>query len=138
MHSEAESGAAERVLDLYAGIGNTARLTQSFVRTLRALGASRWQAALSTVKLSSPTLVAQIGTQASRSITLAFVVEYVLVLPGLGTRTIEAVKSADLDWLMAITIASTLFVGLLQIASEISVLRLDPRLGGGAAAGALE
>jgi ABC-type dipeptide/oligopeptide/nickel transport system permease component len=65
-------------------------------------------------------------------ITLAFVVEYALGLPGLGTLTIESVKAADLNWLMAITLASTLLVGVLQIVSELAVSQLDPRLRDGA------
>jgi ABC-type dipeptide/oligopeptide/nickel transport system permease component len=127
------------LVSLYSGHGQSAGLGPSFVRSLRALGASRWQAALGTVKLSSPELLAQLGTQAPSVITLAFVVEYALALPGLGTLTIESVKTADLNWLMAITLASTLVVGLLQIVSELAVSQLDPRLRDGAPrAGAFE
>jgi peptide/nickel transport system permease protein len=127
------------LVSLYTGLGQSAGLRQRFVRSLRALGASRWQAALGTVKLSSPALLAQLGTQAPSVITLAFVVEYALGLPGLGTLTIESVKAADLNWLMAITLASTLVVGLLQIVSELAVGQLDPRLRDGAPrAGAFE
>jgi oligopeptide transport system permease protein len=127
------------LVSLYSGHGQSAGLGPSFVRSLRALGASRWQAALGTIKLSSPELLAQLGAQAPSVITLAFVVEYALGLPGLGTLTIESVKAADLNWLMAITVASTLVVGLLQIVSELAVSQLDPRLRDGAPrAGAFE
>jgi ABC-type dipeptide/oligopeptide/nickel transport system permease component len=127
------------LVSLYPGLGQSAGLGRRFVRSLRALGASRWQAALGTVKLSSPALLVQLGTQTPSVITLAFVVEYALGLPGLGTLTIQSVKAADLNWLMAITLASTLVVGLLQIVSELAVSQLDPRLGDGAPrAGAFE
>jgi peptide/nickel transport system permease protein len=127
------------LVSLYSGHGQSAGLGPSFVRSLRALGASRWQAALGTIKLSSPELLAQLGLQAPSVITLAFVVEYALGLSGLGTLTIESVKAADLNWLMAITVASTLVVGLLQIVSELAVSQLDPRLRDGAPrAGAFE
>jgi ABC-type dipeptide/oligopeptide/nickel transport system permease component len=127
------------LVSLYTGLGQSASLGRRFVRSLRALGASRWQAALGTVKLSSPALLVQLGTQAPSVISLAFVVEYALGLPGLGTLTIESVKAVDLNWLMAITLASTLVVGLLQIVSELAVSQLDPRLRDGAPrAGAFE
>jgi peptide/nickel transport system permease protein len=132
-------GAGAPLVSLYTGLGQSSGLRRRFVRSLRALGASRWQAALGTVKLSSPALLAQLGTQAPSVITLTFVVEYALGLPGLGKLTIESVKAADLNWLMAITLASTLVVGLLQIVSELAVGQLDPRLRDGAPrAGAFE
>jgi peptide/nickel transport system permease protein len=98
-----------------------------FVRTLRSLGVARWRVALSVSKLSSAAVVVQLGAQLSTLLTLTFVVEYALALPGLGTRTIEALKQPDLNWLMAITIITALFVGLLQAFSELLLALLDPR-----------
>jgi peptide/nickel transport system permease protein len=98
-----------------------------FIRTLESLGLARWRVALATLRLSSASIVVQLGAQLSSLITLTFVVEYALGLSGLGTRTIEALKQPDLNWLMAITIAMALFVGLLQAGSDLLLAALDPR-----------
>jgi peptide/nickel transport system permease protein len=101
--------------------------SSDFIRTLESLGVARWRVALSTLRLSSAVLVVQLGAQLSTLITLTFVVEYALGLSGLGVRTIESLKQPDLNWLMAITIITALFVGLLQSASEVLLALLDPR-----------
>lgn len=116
------------LMSLYRNATTRPRETEGFVRTLRSLGVSQWEAGLATVKLSSPVIVTQLGAQASSLLTLAFVVEFALDLPGLGTRTIQALHEPDLNWLMAITVFTVLFVGLLQALSEWLLDRLDPRL----------
>ncbi len=98
-----------------------------FVRTLRAWGVSRWRASLTALRLSSAGIVVQLGAQLSSLVTLTFVVEYALGLPGLGSQTVEALRHPDLAWLMAITICTALFVGVLQAASELLLGLLDPR-----------
>lgn len=98
-----------------------------FVRTLRSLGAPPWQVSLTTLRLSSSAIIVQLGAQLSSLISLTFVVEYALGLPGLGTRTIQALHDPDLNWLMAITICTALFVGLLHATSELLLGALDPR-----------
>jgi peptide/nickel transport system permease protein len=98
-----------------------------FLRTLESFGVARWRLALTTLRLSSAAIVVQLGAQLSTLITLTFVVEYALGLPGLGTSTIEALKQPDLNWLMAITIIVALCVGLLQAVSDLLLTVLDPR-----------
>lgn len=98
-----------------------------FARTLKAFGVSRARACLTTLRLSSPALVMQLGAQVSTLLTLTFVVEYALGLRGLGPSTIRALGVHDLNWLMAITIMTTLFVGLLQALCELLLVLLDPR-----------
>jgi peptide/nickel transport system permease protein len=98
-----------------------------FLRTLRSMGASRWQVGLTTLRLSSAAMLVQVGAQISGLLSLTFVVEYALGLPGLGTRTIEALRHPDLNWLMAITICTALFLGVLQALGEVLISVLDPR-----------
>jgi peptide/nickel transport system permease protein len=102
-------------------------LGADFLRTLESLGVARWRVALTTLRLSSASIVVQLGAQLSTLITLSFVVEYALGLSGLGTRTIDALKQPDLNWLMAITILLALSVGLLQALSDLLLGVLDPR-----------
>jgi ABC-type dipeptide/oligopeptide/nickel transport system permease component len=98
-----------------------------YIRTLESLGAERWRLALASLRSSSAAIVVQVGAQLSTLITLTFVVEYALGLGGLGSTTIEALKLPELDWLMAITICTVLFVGLLQVLSDLLLAWLEPR-----------
>lgn len=119
-------GAGASLSPLYRGaLAEVAR--GDFIRTLKSLGAPRWQVSLTTLRLSSTAIIVQLGAQLSSLISLTFVVEYALGLPGLGTRTIQALHHPDLNWLMAITICTALFVGLLHAASELLLGVLDPR-----------
>lgn len=117
------------LMALYRAAAVRPAATEGFVRTLTSLGASRWQVGLAVLRLSSPVVVAHLGAQASSLLTLVFVVEYALGLPGLGSRTIRALHEPDLNWLMAITVTAVLFVGLLQALSEWLLDRLGPALG---------
>lgn len=98
-----------------------------YIRTLESLGAERWRLALASLRSSSAAIVVQIGAQLSTLITLTFVVEYALGLGGLGATTIKALERPELDWLMAITICTVLFVGLLQVLSDLLLAWLEPR-----------
>jgi peptide/nickel transport system permease protein len=98
-----------------------------FIRTLESLGVARWRIALSSLRLSSAAIIVQLGAQLSTLITLTFVVEFALGLGGLGSKTIEALEQPDLNWLMAITICTALFVALLQALSDLLLSVLDPR-----------
>lgn len=98
-----------------------------FLRTLRAFGISRLRASFTIVRLSSASIVMQLGAQLSTLLTLVFCVEYALGLSGLGTRTIEALQQPDPNWVMAMTICTAAFVGVLQALGELLLSRLDPR-----------
>ncbi len=98
-----------------------------FLRTLRAFGISRLRASLTVVRLSSASIVMQLGAQLSTLFTLVFAVEYALGLSGLGTRTIEALRQPDPNWVMAMTICTAAFVGVLQALGHLLLSLLDPR-----------
>jgi ABC-type dipeptide/oligopeptide/nickel transport system permease component len=107
---------------------STAEATNGdFIRMLRSLGGSRLQLGMATLRLSSAALLVQLGAQIGSLISLTFVIEYALGLRGLGTQTIEALRQPDLNWLMAITICSASFVGLLHALGEALLNVLDPR-----------
>jgi ABC-type dipeptide/oligopeptide/nickel transport system permease component len=107
---------------------STAEATSGdFIRTLRSLGGSRFQLAMAALRLSSAALLLTLGVQIGSLLSLTFVIEYALGLPGLGTQTVEALRHPDLNWLMAITICSASFVGLLQAVGAALLGVLDPR-----------
>ena len=91
------------------------------------------------LRLSSASAVMQLGAHVSTLLTLSFAVEYALGLSGLGSQTILALRHPDLNWLMAMTLCTATFVGILQAFGELLLALLDPRahdavqrLGGGA------
>jgi ABC-type dipeptide/oligopeptide/nickel transport system permease component len=98
-----------------------------FLRTLRAFGISRLRASFTVVRLSSASIVMQLGAQLSTLFTLVFAVEYALGLSGLGTRTIDALRQPDPNWVMAMTICTAAFVGVLQALGHMLLAVLDPR-----------
>jgi ABC-type dipeptide/oligopeptide/nickel transport system permease component len=123
-------------LAVVAGATGTVGTGAGFVRTLSALGVSRWRASVTTVRLSSARLVVLLGAHLSNLLTLTCVVEYVLGLSGLGSETIAALRDPDLNWLMAITVGASLFAGLWHVFGEWLASLLDPRwLGAASAAG---
>jgi len=98
-----------------------------FSRTLASLGVAPWRAGLTSVRLSSARLVAQLAAHLSHLLTLTCVVEYVLGLPGLGSETVAALQHPDLNWLMAVTVGAALFAGLSHVLAEWLCNLLDPR-----------
>lgn len=98
-----------------------------FLRTLRAFGVSRLRASLTIARLSSAPIVMQLGAHLSSLFTVAFAVEYALGLSGLGTRTIHALRQPDPNWVMAMTICTAAFVGVLQALGHVLLTLLDPR-----------
>jgi peptide/nickel transport system permease protein len=59
----------------------------------------------------------------------AFVAERVFGLHGLGEATIEAVRSRDTGWLMALSIASAGLAAIFVVLSDLLCSLLDVRLG---------
>lgn len=119
----AVSGAA--LLSLRAD--ETDAASADFLRTLRAFGVSRLRASLTIARLSSASVVMQLGAHLSSLFTVAFAVEYALGLSGLGTRTIDALRQPDPNWVMAMTLCTAAFVGALQALGHVLLTLLDPR-----------
>jgi peptide/nickel transport system permease protein len=61
-------------------------------------------------------------------LTTAFVVERAFSLRGVGELTISAVRTGDLAWLMSLALLGTLAAGLAQIAADILLSAVDPRV----------
>lgn len=98
-----------------------------FLRTLRAFGVSRLRASFTIARSSSVPVVMQLGAHLSSLFTVGFAVEYALGLSGLGTRTIDALRDPDPNWVMAMTICTAAFVGVLQALGHVLLTLLDPR-----------
>jgi ABC-type dipeptide/oligopeptide/nickel transport system permease component len=103
-------------------------LDQDYSRTRMAFGASRLRVALGSFRASSTPAISLLGVDLPMLGTTAFVVEQIFHLPGLGPATLRAVSNHDLPWLMAMALLGALGVALVQIASDLLLLWLDPRI----------
>jgi ABC-type dipeptide/oligopeptide/nickel transport system permease component len=98
----------------------------AWVRAYRAIGASPLRIAWCTLRASSNLSIGALAPHTSTLLTAVFVLEYALHLQGLGPLTIAALLGHELDWVMLITGGCTLLVGLVQLASDALLARLDP------------
>lgn len=107
-----------------------ATLTTDYIVAARARGATMTRATLvhglRNALLPVLTLAA---LEAPMALSGAFVAEHVFNLHGLGEATIEAVRSRDTGWLMALSIASAALAAVFVILSDLLCSLLDVRLG---------
>ncbi len=97
-------------------------------RTLLGFGASRTRVALRSVRGSSAAVVGLVAVEVPVLVTMAFVVERAFHLVGLGAVTMAAIRAHDVAWLMALALVGVVAVALLQIASDLALAALDPRV----------
>ncbi|HEX2529198.1 MAG TPA: ABC transporter permease [Geminicoccus sp.] len=105
----------------------TSRL--DFVRTGRAGGLTRDQAILShALPNALPAIVTVVGLQFSFLIAGTVLVENVFYLPGLGRLVFQSIGARDLPTLMSVIMLLVATVVLVNLAVDLLLLRLDPRL----------
>ncbi len=102
-------------------------LDKEWVRTYRAVGASRLRIAFLTLRASSGAAISTIAPHTSTLLTAVFVFEHAFGLNGVGRQTIEALHEGDVVWLMLVTLATASLVGLIQIATDLLLRQLDPK-----------
>jgi peptide/nickel transport system permease protein len=103
-------------------------LEQEFCRTERAFGASPIAAARRSFRASSAAALSLVAVDLPAVIGTAFVVERGFGLKGLGPATLDAVAAHDLPWLMTMALLTAIVVALAQIASDVLLGALDPRV----------
>lgn len=104
-----------------------ATLKTDWVRTYRAMGASRLKLARVTLRASSGAAISTLAPHTSTLLTSAFVIEYAFGMNGVGRQTIRALHDRDVVWLMLVTLATAALVGLVQILSDLLLRGLDPQ-----------
>lgn len=108
-------------------IVETSRL--DFVRTARATGLTRNQALLHhALPNALPPIVTVIGLQFSFLLAGTVIVENVFYLPGLGRLIFQSIGGRDLPTLMSVIMLLVAAVILANLAVDLLLLRLDPRL----------
>lgn len=103
-------------------------LATDYARTRRAFGLPPLRIAWVSVRGASSALGSLLGRDLPTLLSLCLLVEYALDLPGLGPVTVQALKSGDVSWLMAVGLGSMTLAALMQILSDRVLLALDPRI----------
>jgi ABC-type dipeptide/oligopeptide/nickel transport system permease component len=98
------------------------------LRTERAYGASALRVALRAVRLTGASVAALAAADIPGVLTSALVAEHVFGLRGIGATTVEALRKGDQAWLLTVAVAGTLSVGIAQIAADLLLAALDPRV----------
>jgi hypothetical protein len=78
------------------------------------------------LRRSSTAVASLLAVDLPMLLSSAIVFEHAFELHGLGSATISAVQAGDVAWLMAMALAGSLTVALLQIASDLLLMRLGP------------
>jgi peptide/nickel transport system permease protein len=105
----------------------TARL--DFVRTGRAFGLTQDQALRRhALPNALPPIVTVVGLQFSFLLAGTVIVENVFYLPGLGRLIFQSIGGRDLPTLMSVIMLLVATVILVNLAVDLLLLRLDPRL----------
>ncbi|MFT4191317.1 MAG: ABC transporter permease [Comamonas sp.] len=104
-------------------------LGADFIRTARAKGVSRPGVLLRhALRNALLPLVTMLGYQVSALLGGAVLVESVFAWPGIGRLAFEAVTARDFNLLLGILLLSSILVTLLNIAADVVVAWLDPRV----------
>jgi peptide/nickel transport system permease protein len=100
----------------------------SHVRTEVAFGASPFRIAARNVRLTLASMAALAVADIPCLLTSAFVAEHVFSLHGVGETTALALRTGDQAFLLTVALLATVTVGIAQIAADVLLIALDPRV----------
>ncbi len=104
-------------------------INEDYYRTARAFGWTKWKALRRHgLRNASLSIVTVLGLQLATLFVGAIIVEYVMVMPGLGTQLLSSVTSRDLPVVQAIVMLLVFIVLLINLLVDLLYLVLDPRL----------
>lgn len=113
-----------------------ATLRSDHIAFARSLGFSERRVLLSrALRPSSLTLVSVVGLNTATLLGGAVIVERLFSLPGLGGMVFEAVQKRDIVKVQAATLAIALIYVLVNLAVDVALTTLDPRIRLGRSAG---
>jgi oligopeptide transport system permease protein len=104
-------------------------MRDDYVRTAYAKGLRRRRVvAVHVLRNSLVPVLSAVGPLLGAMITTIFVVEVVFAIPGLARHYVSATTASDYPLLMGMTVVLTVFVILANLAVDLSLAALDPRL----------
>ena len=104
-------------------------LNQEFIRTAVAKGVPSFRLIVRhALRNAILPVITAIGTSFGFLLTGSFVVERFFVLPGIGSRTIEAIQQGDMPVIQAcVLLTGAMFIGL-NLIVDLLLPILDPRI----------
>ncbi len=104
-------------------------LGQDFIRTARAKGLSETRIILRhALRGGIQPVIAFLGPAAAGLLTGSFVVETIFQVPGLGQEFVDAAFNRDYTMLMGVVLFFAVLIMLLNLAADIVLAWLDPRV----------
>ncbi|MCM0621426.1 ABC transporter permease [Nocardioides bruguierae] len=104
-------------------------LRAEHVRTLRAMGTPEWKVRyVHALRYASVPVVSVLGIQFIVLFGGSIIIEQLFALPGLGQAAAAAVSSKDAPVVQAVVIVATLVVVLVNLALDLVVAALDPKV----------
>ncbi|MFO0782181.1 MAG: ABC transporter permease [Phycisphaerales bacterium] len=107
----------------------TEQMGTDYLRTARAKGLSRQQAALRhALKNAFLPVLSYLGPATAAAVTGSFVVEKVFAVPGIGQHFVDAVLGKDLTLIMGVVLVYSTLLVLLNLAVDVLYAWVDPRI----------
>ena len=104
------------------------QLSSDYMRTARAKGLGRTQAALRhALRNAFLPVLSYLGPATAFAVTGSFVVEKVFAVPGIGQHFVDAVLSKDITLLMGVVLVFATVVILMNLLVDVAQAVLDPR-----------
>ena len=104
-------------------------LSQDYVRTARAKGASEWRVVLiHAMRNAILPILAMIGLDIGTFMSGAVVVEAVYGWPGIGQLTWQAIQQIDIPIIMAVTLLAATGIVLANLLVDMIAPLVDPRI----------
>lgn len=123
-------------LSRYQRVGMLDVIRMDYIRTARAKGLSERVVVFKhAMRNSVIPIITLMGLQLPFLVSGAVIIEMIFQIPGMGLETLEAIRTRDLNWIMAsvtLTAVMTMF-GILM--SDVIYALIDPRIQVGARAG---
>jgi len=110
-------------------IGMIEQMSSDHVRTARAKGLSRRQAALRhALRNAMLPVLSYIGPAIAIAMTGSFVVEKVFAVPGIGRHFVDAVLGKDITLIMGVVLVFSTLLVLMNLAVDLLYRWVDPRI----------
>jgi len=105
---------------------------EDYVRTARAKGLSEWQTVRRHMfRNAALPIVPMAGMDVGLAFAGALFVERAFRIPGIGTLAVSSLQRRDLPVVLGVVVTVSLVVVLCNLAADVALGILDPRVGGG-------
>lgn len=116
---------------VFAGLTYTSLrdvMEEDYILLIKTKGLKKRRVAGHVLKNALLSSVTYLGPAASLLLTGSFAVESIFTIPGLGREFVNSIANRDYTMIMGLTIFMGIMVWMIQIASDLFCMALDPRI----------